>query len=499
MASEFTKTITVSGGNIRGRIEENICVYKGIPYAAPPVGDLRWRAPQQVKAWEGTRDCTEWADSPIQAPQDAFLMWTKEFIIDNRNYSEDCLYLNVWTADDDFEGKPVIVFFHGGNLVSGGTSCEVYDGKNIARRGAVYVSVGFRVGILGLLSSTELSAENDRHVSGNYMVLDQIEALKWVRDNIASFGGDPGNVTITGLSSGGNNVNALCISPLAKGLFGRAFAMSFINYGIMEAKGGWIRLEDAQKAGDAMISGRSLDEMRKLPAEEILKMSYPSNICIDGYIIKEDYTDAVNNGRTDDIDYIMGMVTGDGLMYRLIGFGQKVTALEGIEKIKEFFGPDAEEALGIYPVDEENPDGIFTVMGHDAMLTSLHMFARKRSARTSKNTYIYELSHVMPGPESAMYGAFHSSDMPYFWGVLSDERKEYWTDTDRKYAEELCGILVSYAKTGAVDGSKEWAASNGDDYCVIGSEGIKRAQMDERIRNLWVAAIDRNYKKLWNK
>lgn len=219
MNTEYTGTVSVTGGQIRGYREDGTDIYKGIPYAAPPVGKLRWRPPHPVVSWEGIKECTAWAASPIQMEQMPVLMWTREFIIENTGYSEDCLYLNVWTASDKKDKKPVIVYSHGGNLVSGVTSCEIYGGSELAKKGVVYVSVGFRVGILGLLATSKLSAESETGTSGNYMLLDQIAALKWVRENITAFGGDPDNVTISGLSAGSDNVNAISVSLLAKGLF----------------------------------------------------------------------------------------------------------------------------------------------------------------------------------------------------------------------------------------------------------------------------------------
>ena len=228
----MTKKITVDGGEIRGYFSSNeaVSVFKGIPYAAPPVGNLRWKAPAPVVPWDGVKECTKWSASAIQAEQKPFAVWTKEFIIADTGYSEDCLYLNVWAPNDNKSKHPVIVYIHGGNYKSGGSSCEIYDGTHFAERGVVLVSMNFRVGTLGCLAMTALSQESEHGVSGNYMLLDQVAALKWVKDNISNFGGDPDNVTIMGQSTGAGSVNVLTVMPLAKGLFKRAISMSYNNF-----------------------------------------------------------------------------------------------------------------------------------------------------------------------------------------------------------------------------------------------------------------------------
>ena len=224
-----TPEIEVTGGRICGyaNADGDVTIFKGIPYAAPPVADLRWKAPQPVEEWEGVRECTEYAPAAMQSEQAPFMMWTEEFIIDtSKGYSEDCLYLNVW-APTGAKKAPVIMFIHGGGNTSGGSSCDVYDGEAIAKKGVVYVDINYRVGIFGFLASSELSAEDSDHVSGNYAIKDQIAALTWIRDNIASFGGDPENVTIAGQSAGSLNVNQLTVCPLAEGLFANAVTMSY--------------------------------------------------------------------------------------------------------------------------------------------------------------------------------------------------------------------------------------------------------------------------------
>jgi para-nitrobenzyl esterase len=228
---ELPKEVKIESGQITGVPGRNhsIIVFKGIPYAVPPVGDLRWRPPQPVKPWEGIKACDKFGPSAMQAPQAPFMMWSTEFIIDTSlGYSEDCLTLNVWTDADSSDGKrPVLLFVHGGAYTSGGSSCEIYDGEGLAKKGVVVVTINYRLGVFGFFTHPTLSAESENRVSGNYGILDMIAALKWVKQNIAAFGGDPDNVTIQGQSAGASAVNVLLLSPLAKGLFHRAIPQSF--------------------------------------------------------------------------------------------------------------------------------------------------------------------------------------------------------------------------------------------------------------------------------
>ena len=199
----------------------------GVPFAAPPVGDLRWKAPQPVAAWEGVRACVTPPASAIQAPPKPFMCWSKEFMAPESPLREDCLYLNVWTTAKTAQDKmPVMVWIHGGAFTGGSGTVPLYDGEAMSRKGVVFVTINYRLGILGFLAHPELSAESELKTSGNYGILDQIAALKWVKENIAAFGGDPNNVTIDGQSAGAFSVNMLVVSRLAKGLFQKAIAQS---------------------------------------------------------------------------------------------------------------------------------------------------------------------------------------------------------------------------------------------------------------------------------
>ena len=290
----LTPELAVSGGLIQGYHDEDapdVEVYKGIPYAAPPVGELRWKVPQDVDAWSGVLDCTHWSSSAMQDDPVPFLNYTEEYIVTNKECSEDCLYLNVWTTSDAREtdaALPVIVYIHGGGYSGGGSSCEIYEGQSVAGKGAVFVSINYRVGIFGFLATTELVGEGA--CAGNYGMMDQIKALEWVRDNIAVFGGDPGNVTIMGQSAGGQSVQSLLVSPKASGLFEHAVVMSS---NAVTREGYQTQTERIEK-GDEATDGRTTEELRSMSADEVMKIDYDDfGPCIDGVCIVDTYVNSV--------------------------------------------------------------------------------------------------------------------------------------------------------------------------------------------------------------
>lgn len=256
-------------GPLEGTSGHGTVSFKGVPYATPPLRDLRWKAPAPPKGWSGVRKADAFAASCIQHKDIERLPWSREFLIQGP-ISEDCLYLNVWTPAAFKDRKlPVYVFFHGGGFMEGSGSVDVYEGTNLALRGLVIVTVNYRLGALGFLAHPALSAESPQHVSGNYGFLDAVASLQWIKENIGAFGGDPRSVTIGGQSAGSGLVHDLSVSPLAKGLFRGGVAESGTSLVSIPMKS----LVDAEKDGVEFASSRnahSLDELRKLPAEELL-------------------------------------------------------------------------------------------------------------------------------------------------------------------------------------------------------------------------------------
>ncbi|MGH8248292.1 MAG: carboxylesterase/lipase family protein, partial [Gammaproteobacteria bacterium] len=271
-ASAANSTVKVDGGVISGATANGVRSFKGIPFAAPPTGDLRWKPPQPVAPWQGLRECNDFGPDCPQAPYSQ----TSLFYSAPRKQSEDCLYLNVWTAAKAGEKRPVMVWIHGGALTRGSGATRTYDGTNYAKKGVVLVTINYRLGPLGYLAHPELTAESSNRSSGNYGVLDQIAALKWVQKNIAAFGGDQNRVTIFGESAGSWSVNALVASPLAKGLFHRAIGQSGGSFGpgtyLKEDRDG---RPSAEKIGEAFAKAAGADSikaLRALPAEKIVEI-----------------------------------------------------------------------------------------------------------------------------------------------------------------------------------------------------------------------------------
>ena len=420
----YTQPIGVSGGSIRGYENYNgtINVYKGIPYAAPPVGSLRWRSPKPVEKWSGTKDCVEFGKGAMQRQQAPDNTYTAEFINEN-NFSEDCLTLNIW-APKNARNLPVFLFIHGGGNVNGSSDCEVYDGENLASEGIVFISINYRLGIFGYLATEELLREDDG--AGNFALLDMIASLQWVQENITAFGGDPENVTIGGQSAGSCNVSMLIASPLAKGLFKNAITMSWNPIGSATQT-----IQESVASAKEKLSGLgdlSLEELRAMDAEDLIPYSLSGwGSCIDGKILTYDYYDSYINKTGSDVNLLTGMVSGDGSLF---------SVSEGSAYTKE-----------------------------EPMMYSQNKIAQaKKAAQSEKKTFVYYFDYAMPGPMSSSLGAFHSSDIPYFFGNLSYRRASYWTDTDYTMSSVMVAYYTNFIKTGDPNGTDlpEWKENTGN-------------------------------------
>jgi para-nitrobenzyl esterase len=459
------KAITVTGGRITGTLssDKQVAVYKGIPFAAAPVGNLRWKAPQAVEAWSGVKSCTKFSASAVQGPTDLTQPWmapfSSEFFVDpSLGYSEDCLYLSVWTKTaSTVKKRPVVVYIHGGGFGSGGASIPVYDGEALARKDVVYVGINYRVGIFGFLADSKLSAESKDGVSGNYGILDQIAALKWVQKNIDKFGGDPNNVTIVGQSAGAASVDILTVTPYAKGLFKNAFAMSYtyINNGTMKT------MAELDKANAALFTGKTLKEMRAMSADELMKLQFTGGACIDGKLMPAAIADMLKKGVQNNVNMITGTVTGDNTLFQILNIGNPYVPMTTLSKedfskaVKDKFGAYAQECLEAYPVSGDDALSKYQELNLDSMTVCQYYFAKLRAIKSDKATFIYSFNHVLPGKDNVSYGAFHTADVPYWLGTLkmiTSDRSKYFTKTDSALSNTMMSYLVNFAKTGNPNG-----------------------------------------------
>ncbi len=452
--------LKLTNGKIEGTYNSDKTVrsFKAVPYAMPPTGSRRWKAPQPVNEWSGIRNCTEYSASAMQSKPVPFMCWSEEFIAPPEPLSEDCLYLNIWTSAKEKRDKmPVFVWIHGGALTSGGASCAVYDGEEMAKKGVVFVSINYRLGVFGFMAHTELSTESGHKASGNYGFLDQIEALKWIQKNIAEFGGDPKNVTIAGQSAGSFSVNALVASSLARGLFHRAIAES----GAMFANRMGKNLEDAETQGDMLMQrclAKNIMEMRLKPAEDILNLANGKGMerfgaVLDGYVLPKDLKTHFENGKHNDVPLLTGWVTGDGA---LMGTSP-ITVEKFKQQAKEKYGDKADDFLKVFTAntDEEAKTSQNRLALCQFAAFQSHLWA---GFHKKNKSYLYQFSHVPPDkPNFPNYGAFHTSEVPYALHTLKQWKRD-WQKTDYDLEQTMSDYWVNFAKTGNPNGADlpEW-------------------------------------------
>ncbi|MFN8354104.1 MAG: carboxylesterase family protein [Spirosomataceae bacterium] len=458
VVSTFAQPIVqTANGKVEGYAKDNLRIFKGIPFAAPPVGELRWKAPQPVPNWTGTRTCTAFSASPIQNKPQPFYCWTEEFIAKPEPLSEDCLYLNVWTsAKSKADKQAVLVWIYGGGLSSGSANCDIYDGEEMAKKGLVFVSINYRVGVLGFMAHPELTKESGYNASGNYGFLDQLAALKWVQQNIAAFGGDPNNVTIAGQSAGAFSVNALIASPLAKGLFHRAIPQSG---GLLSNRLSQ-QLADAEKQGLKLMQKAnctSLAELRKKSADELQKLSNGQDaprfgVTMDGYVLPTDIVAHFKNGKHNQVPIMTGWVTGDGSF-----LGDVKMSLDAYQKEAQTkYGAKATEYLSVFPATTD--DEVKAAKQKQTLLGFAGMPSHLLATYTQQPSYLYQFSHVPPDkPNFPNYGAFHTSEVPYALHTLHTWIRP-WQPVDKELENMMSSYWVNFAKTGNPNGTglPEW-------------------------------------------
>ena len=479
--------LNIANGKIEGTYsaDKTVRSFKAVPYAMPPNGTRRWKAPQPVNNWSGIRNCTAYSASAMQPKPVPFMCWSEEFIAPPEPLSEDCLYLNIWTSAKEKRDKmPVFVWIHGGGLTSGAASCAVYDGEGMAKKGVVFVSINYRLGVFGFMAHEELSKESGKNASGNYGFLDQIEALKWIQKNIAEFGGDPKNVTIAGQSAGSFSVNALVASPLARGLFDRAIAESGGMFTNRMGK----NLDEAETQGDMLMQralAKNIAELRLISAEQLLKIANGQGMdrfgtVLDGYVLPKNLIAHFENGKHSDVPLLTGWVTGDGA---LMG-NAPITVEKFKQQAKEKYSDKADDFLKVFTANTDaEAQAAQTRLG----LCQFAAFQSHLWAGFNKKnkSYLYQFSHVPPDKLNfPNYGAFHTSEVPYALHTLSQWKRD-WQKVDYDLEQTMSDYWVNFAKTGNPNGAglPEWKSYDKEtgqimelgDKVILQSETFKKA------------------------
>jgi len=447
------KPIKVDGGLLQGAFENGLTVYKGIPFAAPPVGNLRWKAPRPPATWDGVRMAEKFAPGAMQG------------INPPSGKSEDCLYLNVWSpAKSAGEKVPVLVWIYGGGFAFGYTSDPMYNGANLAKKGVVLVSIAYRVGQLGFLAHPELSEESPNHVSGNYGLLDMIAGLKWIKQNIAAFGGDPDKVTIFGESAGGIAVSMLCASPLARGLFRGAISESGGSFGPTRRTtypGENLKsLHDAEIDGEAYVKSAgvaSIEELRKIDADKLpgrgIGMSWP---IIDGYVIPDDQHNLYEAGKYNDVPILVGYNSDEGA-----SFSHDKTPADYISGVQKRYGKFADDLIKAYPAGVSTVPKTARDLSRDAAFGWQTWSWATLQLKTGKSKVFYYYFDQHPDyPESSPrygFGSPHGQEVAYVFQHV-DAASPDITKTDINISNDMSTYWTNFAKYGDPNstGMPEW-------------------------------------------
>lgn len=456
------QTVTVEGGKLEGVRLKGVNAWYGVLYAAAPVRELRWREPQPAPAWQGVFHADRKGPECIQ------LLRRKDInhYFGEEATSEDCLTMNIWAPSHAKPGAklPVIAFIHGGGFTVGSSGMALYGGAKVAERGAVFVNFNYRLGILGFMAHPELTAESPRSASGNYGFLDQVAALQWVQRNIARFGGDPANVTIAGQSAGGASVVSLVASPLARGLFHRAFVQSGPAIGsntptLAESEQTGLKVQKA-------VGAASLAEMRQLPADRIFVVqrdfqfgdsgSVDVKPNIDSYFLPDSVAGIFSAGKQNDVPTLVGF-TRDDISPSPLRLAKTVEEFRN--KAQQVYGSNAERLLALYPVAT---DADAQAMGklaarHAMMEKGSRKLAQAQASSGKAPVYMYMFSRVHPFNSAAPLfdspqGAYHTSDVPY-WFQTQDALNMFrptrnWGQQDRELSDRMMDSMLAFARTG---------------------------------------------------
>ena len=457
-----TEIVTVEQGQLTGLVSADGAyeVYAGVPYAKPPVGELRWREPQDPEPWNGVLAADHFAPMGMQ-PSNGAIYGSLADIIGYHDYkitakdnfrdvmSEDSLYLNIWKPAGEIHDAPVLVYIHGGSLMTGQPWYADYSGQGLARDGVVVVNMGYRLGVFGFYADPELAAESPNGTTGNYGLLDQIKALEWVRDNIAAFGGDPDNVTLAGESAGGACVTALCTSPLAKGLFRRAIGESSTVTAPRPAHS-YRTLEEAYATGKAtreQFGAATVAELRSVPAEQLVAATNQNHhITVDGYVLTESPYESYRKGIHNEEAILHGYNATESALFVIF---DNATMKNYEKKVRTYFGEEADRVLAMYPAAtdaEAKADWIDIYSA--AIFTHGHYCWTRQALANEIPVYEYWFTK-----DNKRLGGNHGGEEVYFYGNIPEDSRLY-DDSDRALGAVMHDYFLNFIAAGDPNGGQ---------------------------------------------
>lgn len=463
--AEISDPVQLDSGLISGisSMQSNVRAFKGIPFAAPPLGNLRWQAPQAVENWDGVRDGSDYGNVCIQPEGRGRL--NIAVLADSPALSEDCLYLNVWTAADSaFEKRPVMVYIFGGAFTEGAGSIPLYDGEELAQKGAVVVTLNYRLGPYGFYVHPELTAESDHGASGNYGLMDMLAALAWVQNNINAFGGDPDNVTVFGQSAGAMAIASLVASPRAEGLFHKAISQSGAWMGLgMGTMGSRESAEENGLKAARELGVNSLTDLRSLSFEQVTAGLRGAGMLVDGWVIAEDPSITFAQGRQNAVDVLVGSNKDEGSF-----FPGGPDAEQWQSQLENRWGYFAERMLEYYPATNDEVASASSQASFRDGTTWLMRLYADYQARLGKNAWVYYFTQNPPtDPANRNLGATHASEIPYVFNNIgelplypdgSSAELASRSAPDLALAELMSSYWVNFARTGNPNapGLPEW-------------------------------------------
>ncbi|MFM2055618.1 MAG: hypothetical protein RLY71_3 [Pseudomonadota bacterium] len=444
----------IDAGIVEGIRDGQVKAFLGVPYAAPPVGEYRWRPPQPLTPWAGVRRTIRFGASAWQLlDAKGFGPWTPEYVVQN-DVSEDCLYLNIWSPDVSPEARlPVLVWIHGGAFVQGSGSVPIYNGRELASHGVVVVTINYRLGVFGFLAHPDLAQQGDHAPLGNFGLQDQIAALKWVQSNIAAFGGDPQAVTIAGQSAGAMSVHMLVGSPLAKGLFHRAIAQSGPPTLVQITSARQAQSEGQQL--QAELNQPSLAAMRESSASDLTSALSPTHRfmpMVDGELIPAWPPQNSSEPNVNDVPMLVGQTSDENSGLDPCYASDEPEAFAGL--IQRYFGAHAPRMSTTYlSANSSSFSAAYRHASLDRWLGAHWSWWNHRSKTTTSPTFAYLFDHVIPGQNSERYGAFHTSDVPYVFATLDAAPGRAFTEADRRVSYTMSSYWLNFIKSGDPNGA----------------------------------------------